>query len=112
MSLLLERGRRLLADTCFVTVVLALWASATLLLSLGIVLAIALAASGIDGEILFSHLENLSAHYFAADAEARAVFARDAAGLFAGILTLCTILRLPQLIARLRAGVAGASRHG
>jgi hypothetical protein len=101
--------RRRLAATCFVTLVIVLWTGATLLVSLGIVLAIALAASGASGEILFSHLENLSVHYLAADAHARAVFERDAAGLFAGIVILCVLLRLPQLVSRLKAGLAKAT---
>lgn len=104
MSDLLRRAHRLLANACFVTLMLGLWGGATILVSLGTVLAIALAASGANGEVLFSHLENLSIHYLAADAQARAVFERDAAGLFAGIVTLCVILRLPLLVSRFRSG--------
>lgn len=111
MSDLLRRGRRLFATACFVTLMLSLWGGVTILISLGTVLAIALAASGANGEVLFSHLESLSIHYLAADAHARAVFERDAAGLFAGIVTLCVILRMPQLISRLRSAFAGAGHR-
>lgn len=112
MSGELSRLRRLLANSCFIALMLALWSGATVLVSLGIVLAIALAASGGDGEVLFSHLENLSVHYLAADTEARAVFERDAAGLFAGIATLVVLVRVPQLIARIRTGLGRSASHG
>ena len=104
--------RRLVADSCFIALMLTLWSGATLLVSLGSVLAIALAASGGNGEVLFSHLENLSVHYLAADAEARSVFERDAAGLFAGIATLVVLVRVPQLIARIRTGLRRSASHG
>jgi hypothetical protein len=106
-----SRWRQFLADSCFVALMLTLWSGATLLVSLGVVLAIALAASGGDGEVLFSHLENLSVHYLAADAEARSVFERDAAGLFAGIVILVLLLRVPRLIARIRTGLGRRVSH-
>ncbi|NNM78018.1 hypothetical protein HJG53_14015 [Sphingomonas sp. ID1715] len=112
MSKAAARFRQLLADSCFVALMLTLWSGATLLVSLGTILAIALAASGGDGEVLFSHLENLSVHYLSADAAARSVFERDAAGLFAGIVTLVVLVRVPRLIARVRAGLSRGTSPG
>lgn len=106
MSMAFTRLRFLCADTCFVILALAIWAGQTILAALGVVLAVLLLATGCDGEVLFSQLGNLSRHYLAASAEARASFDAGAIGLFAGLLTLLTLVRLPALVAHLRAELA------
>ena len=106
MSLVLARVRFFCADTCFVLLALAVWAGQTILAALGVVLAVFLLATGFDGEVLFSQLESLSRHYLAASSEARASFDAGAIGLFAGLLTLLTLVRLPALVSHLRAELA------
>ena len=95
-------ARRLLADVCYLALTTALWVGSTLIAALGIVLGVVLLAAGGDGVVLFSHLENLSRHYLAASTDARALFDRDAVALFAGLVTLLTLARLPLRIGKVR----------
>lgn len=111
MSTLLARFRTLAADACFVGLTLAGWAGQTLLVALGVVLGVFLLATGCDGEVLFSQLENLSRHYLSASVEARTAFDAGAFGVFAGLLTLLALIRLPALVARLRAELDRDSSH-
>ncbi|NNM77681.1 hypothetical protein HJG53_12255 [Sphingomonas sp. ID1715] len=111
MSARLARLRSVAADACFVALTLAAWTGQTVLTALGIVPAGFLLATGGDGEVLFSQLENLSHHYLSAAADARAAFDSGAVGIFAGLLTLLALVRLPALVARLRAELVQGHDH-
>lgn len=107
----LTRMKTAAADTCFVALTLVLLVAETVLTTLGIILGTVLLATGVDGEVLFSQMDNLSRHYLAAQAAARAAFDLAAIGLFTGLLTLVLLLRLPGLAARLRAELSKEIDH-
>jgi hypothetical protein len=111
MSTFLPRLRVRAADACFVGLTLAAWAGQTVLVALGVVLAVFLLATGCDGEVLFGQLENLSRHYLSAPAEARTAFDAGAFGVFLGLLTLLALVRLPALAARLRSELDRETPH-
>lgn len=103
--------RRFAADGCYVGLTLAAWAGQTVLIALGLILALVLLATGCNGAILFSQLENLSSHYLSAPVEARTAFDAGASGVFVGLLTLLTLVRLPPLVERLRAELRRDPSH-
>lgn len=103
---------RLFAAACHAGLSVALWLGGTLLASLGIVLAVALLATGLEFGRFFEHLQNLSSHYLLADPHARAKFERDLVGLWFALLGLLVIARLPAFAARLRRELTEGNRHG
>lgn len=105
------RIRRAFAYTCFVALMLAIWAVHTVLTAFGVVLAVCLLATGCDGETLFSQLGSLSHHYLTASVPARASFDAGASALFVGVVTLTGLLRLPALAAQLRSEFFQGSDH-
>lgn len=112
MTCLTERLRSCIADACFIVLALSVWAVEALLAALGLVLASVLLATGFDAEALFSQLGNLSHHYLIAAPSSRAHFSGGAIGLFAGLVTLAALVRLPSLVTHLRAELGEGKRHG
>lgn len=99
--------RRRLSDLWFILVKAGAFLGAIYLMVLGLPLLAFLMLAGGDPERLFLHLDNLAAHYLAADHGARAAFDQGTAlGLF-GLATLIAIWRLPRFLDDVHTGLAG-----
>jgi hypothetical protein len=102
----LPPARRYLADLWFILVKAGAFLGAIYLMVLGLPLLAFLMLAGGDPERLFLHLDNLAAHYLAADHNARAAFDQGTAlGLF-GLATLIAIWRLPAFLDAVQAGLS------
>lgn len=94
--------RILFADGCHVILSLSLWLGGTLLAALGALLALAIIASNAEPAIFFAHIDNLAAHYLAADAARRADFDLHIASFGGALVFLLVLARAPAFAARLR----------
>jgi hypothetical protein len=103
-------AQRYLADLWYILIKAGAFLGAIYLMVLGLPLLAFLMLAGGDPERLFLHLDNLAAHYLAADHNARAAFDQGTAlGLF-GLATLITIWRLPAFLDAVQAGLAESEK--
>lgn len=103
-------ARRYLADLWYILVKAGAFLGAIYLMVLGLPLLAFLMLAGGDPERLFLHLDNLAAHYLAADHNARAAFDQGTAlGLF-GLATLIAIWRLPSFLDAVQAGLSESEK--
>ncbi len=106
----LPPARRHLADLWYILVKAGAFLGAIYLMVLGLPLLAFLMLAGGDPERLFLHLDNLAAHYLAADHNARAAFDQGTAlGLF-GLATLIAIWRLPAFLDAVQAGLSESEK--
>lgn len=90
------RKRRALADLCFLLIQAGAFLGSIYLAVLGLPLALFLLLVGGNPTLLFTQLENLSAHYLAADHMAQTRFIQMIAYSLLGLATFIVIWRLPR----------------
>jgi len=90
-----------LQGTCFVLVETARFAATSLLIALGLPLALFLFVAGWDLHALFTHLGNLSNRYLEADALRRSLFSSDLQIGFLVAGGAVTLFRMPRFLQRL-----------
>lgn len=96
--------QRLLRRTqafCFVLIEMASFAVTSILIVLGVPLALFLFVSGWDLTGLFVQLGNIAERYLAADGMRRSLFSQDLMTCFAIALGAVTLLRMPRFLKRL-----------
>lgn len=94
------------ADLWYILVKAGAFLGAIYLMVLGLPLLAFLMLAGGDPERLFLHLDNLSAHYLAADHARRALFAGELTLGFFGVATFAAIWRLPAFLDDVAAGLS------
>ncbi|NCQ64368.1 MAG: hypothetical protein GW757_10650 [Alphaproteobacteria bacterium] len=92
-----------LQGTCFVLIETARFAASSLLIVLGLPLALFLFVAGWDLAGLFTQLANLSDRYLEAGALRRSLFSQDLKGCFLVLTGAITLLRMPRFLRRLAA---------
>ena len=92
-----------LQGTCFVLIEIARFAATSLLIVLGLPLALFLFVAGWDLGGLFTQLANLSDRYLEADGLRRSLFSQDLKGCFLVLAGAVTLLRMPRFLKRLAA---------
>jgi hypothetical protein len=101
---------------CFVLIETAGFAVTSILIVLGLPLALFLFVAGWDLGGLFAQLGNLAERYLAADALRRSLFSQDLMNSFAIALGAVTLLRMPRFLKRLMSEFdhqqAGESHNG
>jgi hypothetical protein len=101
---------------CFVLIEAAGFAVTSILIVLGLPLALFLFVAGWDLGGLFAQLGNLAERYLAADALRRSLFSQDLMSSFAIALGAVTLLRMPRFLKRLMSEIdhqqAGESQNG
>jgi hypothetical protein len=101
---------------CFVLIEAAGFAVTSILIVLGLPLALFLFVAGWDLGGLFAQLDNLAERYLAADAVRRSLFSQDLMTSFAIALGAVTLLRMPRFLKRLMSEFdhqqAGESHNG
>jgi hypothetical protein len=101
---------------CFVLIEAAGFAVTSILIVLGLPLALFLFVAGWDLSGLFAQLGNLAERYLAADALRRSLFSQDLMTSFAIALGAVTLLRMPRFLKRLMSQIdhqqAGETQNG
>jgi hypothetical protein len=101
---------------CFVLIETAGFAVTSILIVLGLPLALFLFVAGWDLGGLFAQLGNLAERYLAADALRRSLFSQDLMTSFAIALGAVTLLRMPRFLKRLMSEIdqkqAGENQNG
>ena len=92
-----------LQGTCFVLIETARFAASSLLIVLGLPLALFLFVAGWDLAGLFTQLANLSERYLEAGALRRSLFNQDLKGCFLMLTGAVTLFRMPRFLKRLAA---------
>ena len=92
-----------LQGTCFVLIETARFAATSLLIVLGLPLALFLFVAGWDLGGLFTQLANLSDRYLEADGLRRSLFSQDLKGCFLALAGAVTLFRMPRFLRRLAA---------
>ncbi len=87
--------------TCHIMLEASLFAISSVLMALGLPLCFFLILSGWDLLGLFTHLDNLSNRYLAADAARRLMFSSDLKIMFFAATALIAALRMPGFIRRI-----------
>lgn len=102
--------------SCFVFIEVARFAATSLLIVLGLPLALYLFVAGWDLAGLFTQLGNLADRYLEADGLRRSLFGQDLKGCFLIALGAVTLLRMPRFLKRLAADLDtsanGETDHG
>lgn len=118
MTARLADRRRLLERLqafCFVLIETAGFALTSILIVLGLPLALFLFLAGWDLAGLFAQLGNLAERYLAADGMRRGLFSQDLMTSFAIALCAVTLLRMPRFLKRLMSEIdrqqAGESQN-
>lgn len=93
----------ILQGSCFVLIETARFAATSLLIVLGLPLALFLFVAGWDLGGLFTQLANLSGRYLEADGLRRSLFSQDLKGCFLILAGAVTLLRMPRFLKRLAA---------
>lgn len=105
-----------LQGLCFVLIETTGFAVTSILIALGLPLALFLFVAGWDLGGLFAQLANLAERYLAADALRRSLFSQDLMSSFAIALSAVTLLRMPRFLKRLMSEIdhqqAGESQNG
>ena len=96
-----QRRLRRLQAFCFVLIEMTGFAVTSILIVLGLPLALFLFVAGWDLAGLFAQLGNLAERYLAADALRRNLFSQDLMTSFAIALGAVTLLRMPRFLKRL-----------
>ncbi len=96
-----QRRLRRLQAFCFVLIETAGFAVTSILIVLGLPLALFLFVAGWDLAGLFAQLGNLAERYLAADGVRRSLFSQDLMTCFAIALGAVTLLRMPRFLKRL-----------
>ena len=96
-----QRRLRRLQAFFFVLIETAGFAVTSILIVLGLPLALFLFVAGWDLGGLFAQLGNLAERYLAADAVRRSLFSQDLMTSFAIALSAVTLLRMPRFLKRL-----------
>lgn len=96
-----QRLLRRLQALCFVLIETVGFAVTSILIVLGLPLALFLFVAGWDLGGLFAQLGNLAERYLAADAVRRSLFSQDLMTAFAIALGAVTLLRMPCFLKRL-----------
>lgn len=86
--------------TCHFMLEASLFAFSSVLMALGLPLCFFLILSGWDLLGLFTHLDNLSSRYLAADGARRLMFSSDLKIMFFAAIVLIAALRMPGFIRR------------
>ena len=101
---------------CFVLIETAGFAVTSILIVLGLPLALFLFVAGWDLGGLFAQLGNLAERYLAADGVRRSLFSQDLMIGFAIVLGAVTLLRMPRFLKRLMSEIdrqqGGESQNG
>ena len=92
-----------LQGSCFVLIETARFAATSLLIVLGLPLALFLFVAGWDLGGLFTQLANLSDRYLEADGLRRSLFSQDLKGCFLALAGAVTLFRMPRFLRRLAA---------
>jgi hypothetical protein len=87
--------------TCHIMLEASLFALSSVLMALGLPLCFFLILSGWDLLGLFTHLDNLSGRYLAADGARRLMFSSDLKIMFFAATALIAALRMPGFIRRI-----------
>lgn len=96
-----QRRLRRLQAFCFVLIEVAGFAVTSILIVLGLPLALFLFVAGWDLAALFAQLGNLAERYLAADGVRRSLFSQDLMIGFVFALGAVTLLRMPRFLKRL-----------
>lgn len=96
-----QRLLRRLQAFCFVLIETAGFAVTSILIVLGLPLALFLFVAGWDLAGLFAQLGNLAERYLAADGVRRSLFSQDLMTCFVIALGAVTLLRMPRFLKRL-----------
>lgn len=102
-----QRRLRRLQAFCFVLIETAGFAVTSILIVLGLPLALFLFVAGWDLTGLFGQLGNLAERYLAADGVRRSLFSQDLMTSFAIALGAVTLLRMPRFLKRLMNEIDG-----
>jgi hypothetical protein len=86
---------------CHIMLEASLFAISSVLMALGLPLCFFLILSGWDLLGLFTHLDNLSSRYLAADGARRLIFSSDLKIMFVAATALIAALRMPGFIRRI-----------
>lgn len=90
--------------TCHILLEASLFAISSVLMALGLPLCFFLILSGWDLLGLFTHLDNLSGRYLAADGARRLMFSSDLRIMFFAATALIAVLRMPGFFRRIAVG--------
>ena len=92
-----------LQGTCFILIETTRFAATSLLIALGLPLALFLFVAGWDLGGLFTQLANLSDRYLEADGLRRSLFSQDLKSCFLVLTGAVTLFRMPRFLKRLAA---------
>ena len=93
--------RQYIQTTCHIMLEASLFAISSVLMALGLPLCFFLILAGWDLLGLFTHLDNLSSRYLAADGARRLMFSSDLKIMFFASTALIAALRMPGFIRRI-----------